>query len=250
MLFDGIIIYKYTRDGKKMGRKQLLDGTIVTEVSKTERPTATESFETTLLKFLKPDDSSTTVVRLEETIENQIKSYIERKEFKLEDLLSQAGVATTEHQSLEDIGGLEILLSIYSARGMDFGIIYFLLFNYLFQPGMTFFISNVKEMGISHVVAMKLYQRFKLWRAQAEIKIVVEDLLLSTATAAADDDTTQIINDNNQAIVTADDSSAFYNGWKNKNNITVPMTVNSDMTISTSSSAASPYAIGLQMEIV
>ena len=96
-----------------MGRKQLLDGTIVTEVAKTERPTATESFETTLLKFLKPDDSSTTVVRLEETIENQIKSYIERKEFKLEDLLSQAGVATTEHQSLEDIiGGLEILLSI------------------------------------------------------------------------------------------------------------------------------------------
>lgn len=111
-----------------MGRKQLLDGTIVTEVSKTERPTATESFETTLLKFLKPDDSSTTVVRLEETIENQIKSYIERKEFKLEDLLSQAGVATAEHQSLEDIGGLEILLSIYSARGMDFGIYYNLFF--------------------------------------------------------------------------------------------------------------------------
>lgn len=117
---------------------------------------------------------------------------------------------------------------------------------------MTFFISNVKEMGISHVVAMKLYQRFKLWRAQAEIKIVVEDLLLSTTTAAADDD-------NNQAIVTAaDDSSAFYNGWNNKNTITMPMTANSDMTISTSSSTAaittssgvSPYAIGLQMEVV
>ena len=114
-----------------MGRKQLLDGTIVTELPKTERPTATESFETSLLKFLKPDDS-TTVVRLEETIENQIKSYIERNEFKLEDLLRQAGVATTEHQLLEDIGGLDILLSIYSARGMDFGIYNLFLVYYLF----------------------------------------------------------------------------------------------------------------------
>ena len=109
-----------------MGRKQLLNGKIVEDITKTVRPTATESFETTLIKFLKPDDSNnnTIVVRLEETTENQIKTYIERNEFQLEDLLRQAGVAITEHQSLEDIGGLEILLSIYSARGMDFGILY------------------------------------------------------------------------------------------------------------------------------
>ena len=155
-----------------MGRKQLLNGTIVTELPKTERLTSTESFETTLIKFLKPDDSSTTVVRLEEMIENQIKSYIERKEFKLEDLLRQAGVAITELQLLEDIGGLEILLSIYSARGMDFGIyiIYFWFITYLFLPGMTFFICNVKEMGISHVVAVKLYQRLTV-RSYGELKL-------------------------------------------------------------------------------
>jgi hypothetical protein len=246
-----------------------LDGTIVTEFPKTERPTATESFETTLMKLLKSDDS-TTVARLEETIENQIKTYIEREDLKLEDLLRQAGVAATEQQLLEDIGGLDILLTIYSARGMDFGIYnLFLFITYLFQPGMTFFISNVKEMGISHVVAMKLYQRLKLWRAEAEIKIVVvEDLSTTAASAAATVNTTEDNNDNiaaaidgtiiNTAIVgnAAAFQRSLYKGWKNQINLEAPMTVDSNVTTSISSSSAittassgiSPYAIGLQTE--
>ena len=115
---------------------------------------------------------------------------------------------------------------------------------------MTFFISNVKEMGISHVVAVKLYQRFKLWRVQAE-KMVTEDLSAAAATADVVINTTQV--NNNPDIIVSSDNSTFYNGWKNNNiNVVVPMTVNSNMTISTSgitnSSEISPYDIGLQFE--
>ena len=60
---------------------------------------------------------------------------------------------------------------------MDSGIniSYNLFLSYLSKTGIKFFINNVKEMGISHVVAvMNLYQ-LKLWRVQAE-KMVAEDL--------------------------------------------------------------------------
>ena len=60
---------------------------------------------------------------------------------------------------------------------MDSGIniSYNLFLSYhLSKTGMRFFINNVKEMGISHVVAVNLYQ-LKLWRVQAE-KMVAEDL--------------------------------------------------------------------------
>ena len=59
---------------------------------------------------------------------------------------------------------------------MDFGIniSYNLFLSYLSKTGMRFFINNVKEMGISHVVAVNLYQ-LKLWRVQAE-KMVAEDV--------------------------------------------------------------------------
>ena len=57
------------------------------------------------------------------------------------------------------------------------------------SQAMNFFTTNMKEIGISQVVAVKLYQCIKLWRAQAE-KMVAEDL---SSAAAADVITTELI---------------------------------------------------------
>ena len=82
------------------------------------------------MNFLKPDDSPN-VNRFEEKIEEDIKTYIEKSGFQLEDLLIQSRIPIIELQTLEGIGGLEILLSIYSARGMDFGIYLFIIYLYV-----------------------------------------------------------------------------------------------------------------------
>ena len=58
------------------------------------------------------------------------------------------------------------------------------------SQAMNFFTTNVKEMGIPQVVAVKLYQCIKLWRAQAEKMVIAEDL---SSAAAADVITTELI---------------------------------------------------------
>ena len=115
-----------------------------------------------------------------------IQSYIEMKGFQLDNLLTQSRIAFEELQTLEAIGGLEIIIFIYSATC-----------SLPASQGMNFFTTNIKDMDISQVVAIKLYQRLKLWRAEAE-KLIAEDLSNSTLEAnVSDDDVPLTINSNN-----------------------------------------------------
>ena len=54
------------------------------------------------MNFLKPGDSPN-VNRFEEKIEEDIKTYIEKSGFQLEDLLIQSRIPIIELQTLEDI---------------------------------------------------------------------------------------------------------------------------------------------------